>query len=127
MNGDEAYQAELREREVRQRQLDAIVQAATDAVARAVADTPPMLDGHTFYGASAIHPRHLATWFVFRSDADLAQAQSSGLTTRIDRLTRDELRNHGYPPEGIPEIFVSFTSDETVQLEAGGNYWQYFK
>lgn len=127
MTSDEPYRLELREREVRQKQLDGIVQAATDAVARGIAGIPPKLHHHTFYGASAIHPRHLTTWFVFPTDADLAQAQANGLTKRIDKLTRKELREYGYPAEGIPEVFVSFTSDETVQREAGGNYWQYFK
>ena len=127
MTPDEAYQLRLRERAVRQKELDAIVRAALAAVSRAVAAQPPPLHHHTFYGASAIHPRHLATWFVFSTDADLARARTSGLTARIDTLTREELRRHGYPLEGIPEIFVSFTTEETVQREAGGNYYQFFK
>ena len=110
-----------------QGQLDAIVRAALDAVAAEVVHTTPALHHHTFYGASAIHPRHLSTWYVFATDADLAQAHSCGLTTRLDQLTREALAQGGYPVESLPEIFVSFASDETVQREANGNYYQYFK
>jgi hypothetical protein len=127
VNADESYQQELRERRVRQKHLDVIVQAATNAVAITVAHTPPRLHHHTFYGASAIHPRHLVIWYVFHTDADFATAQTSGLTTRLDEFTRRELRQRDYPPEAIQEIFVSFTTHETVGREAGGNYWQYFK
>jgi hypothetical protein len=45
----------------------------------------------------------------------------------LDELTRGELRQRGYPPEAIQEIFVSFTTHETVEREAEGNYWEYFK
>ena len=110
-----------------QAQLDAIVRAAMNAVAAEVAHIPPALHHHTFYGASAIHPRHLSTWYVFTTDADLAQARSCGLTDRLDRLTRQALARGGYAAESLPEIFVSFASDETVRREANGNYFQYFK
>lgn len=127
MTTDEAYQIELRERERRQKHLDSIAQAATDAVARSVASSSPSLHHHTFYGASAIDPRHLVTWFVFHTDSDYAQAQASGFTTRIDTLTREALLLRGYPAEAVSQIFVSFTTHETVQREADGNYWNYFK
>ncbi len=110
-----------------QAQLDAIVRAAMDAVAAGVAHATPALHHHTFYGASAIHPRHLVTWYVFANDVDLAQARSSGLTARLNQLTREALVRGGYPAEAVPEIFVSFASDETVRRETGGNYYQYFK
>ena len=110
-----------------QAQLDAIVRAAMNAVATEVVHTMPALHHRSFYGASAINPRHLSTWYVFAADADLARARSSGLTARLDQLTREALARGGYPAESLPEIFVSFASDETVQREANGNYYQYFK
>jgi hypothetical protein len=127
MAKNEAYEQELRERAVRQKHLDAIARGAMDAVAAAIAHTSPQLHDRTFYGASAIHPRHLVTWYIFATDADQAEAQTSGLTARIDTLTREELLRRGYPAESVREIFVSFTTHETVQREAGGNYYQYFK
>lgn len=125
MNVD--YQRELRERLYRQAQLDAIVRAATDSVASSVSDERPALHSHFFYGASAIHPRYLVTWYLFRTDADYALAQANGLTMRIESRTRQQLLERGYPAEWVGAIAVSFTTDETIQREAGGNYWHYFK
>jgi hypothetical protein len=45
----------------------------------------------------------------------------------LDILTRDELRENGYPEEGLREIMVSFTTDGDIQRETDGNYWEYFK
>jgi hypothetical protein len=127
MSTDEAYQRELREREARQRHLDAIVKAATDAVVAAVADTVPRLRSNFFYGATGFHPSHLVTWYLFATDADLAAANGTGLTERIDRLTREALGQGGYPAESLRDIFVSFTTDEDIQRATGGDYWAYFK
>ena len=110
-----------------QAQLDAIVRAALNAVAAEVAHTTPALHHHTCYGASALDPRNLSTWYVFATDTDLAQARSCGLTARLDQLTRQALGQGGYPAESLPKIFVSFASDETVRRETNGNYYQYFK
>jgi hypothetical protein len=121
------YQRGLREREARQQRLDAIVKAATDTVVATIADTTPRLQSNFFFGATGIHPRHLATWYLFSTDADFAEAKRIGLTERIDRLTRENLEQGGYPAESIPEIFVSFTTDEDIQRETGGDYWAYFK
>ena len=127
MTTDESYKQDLRERDIRQKHLDAIVQSATDAVASAVAADSPSLRSHFFYGASGIHPRHLVTWYLFSTDAEYAEAQSSGLTQRIDSLTRNELTLRGYPPDSVADIHVSFTTDEDIQRETGGDYWSYFK
>ncbi len=127
MANDEAYQQELRERDIRQKHLDAIVQSATDAVASTIATDTPSLQSHFFYGASGIHPRHLVTWYLFRTNADYAEAQSNGLTQRIDSLTRNELTRRGYPSDSVAHIHVNFATDEDIQRETGGDYWSYFK
>jgi len=127
MSTEAEYQRELRERAARQERLDAIVHAATDAVVAAIAGTAPRLHSHFFYGSTGVHPRHLATWYLFSTDADLAEAKRIGLTERIDRLTRENLEQRSYPAESIHEIFVSFTTDEDIQRETGGDYWAYFK
>ena len=56
MSTDAEYERELRERAARAR-LDAIVKAATDAVAADIASAPPRLSSHFFYGATGVHPR----------------------------------------------------------------------
>jgi hypothetical protein len=51
----------------------------------------------------------------------------SGFVADIEQLTRAELTAGGYPAEGFDGLMVSFTSDEAIQRETGGDYWAYFK
>jgi hypothetical protein len=127
MNTGDAYQQELRERAARQKHLSAIVKEATDAVVAAIADIAPRLHSNFFYGATGIHPRHLVTWYLFATDAELAEAKITGLTERIERLTRENLGQRGYPTESLSKVLVSFTTDEDIQRETRGNYLEYFK
>ena len=124
---DQTYKDELSQRNKRQEELDAIVFAATGRVVAAIADQKPELHSHFFYGSSAIHPKHLVTWYLFHTDADWDAAKRSGLTTTIEQQTRQELAEAGYPANGCTEMMVSFTSHEEIERETGGNYWRYFK
>ncbi len=121
------YPLELRVRAIRQRRLDSIVKSAIMEVLNSVAERNPQIVKHFSYGASALHPRHLVTWYIFRTDADLEEARGSGLTADLDSLTRAELTSCGYPSSGAGAMYVSFTSEEDVNNKAGGNYWLYFK
>jgi len=42
-------------------------------------------------------------------------------------MTRAELVLGGYTPEGAQQMMVSFTSNEDIQRETGGDHWAYFK
>jgi hypothetical protein len=121
------YPLEIRLRAKRQAVLDKIVSGATDRVAKEISACGPPLKHRLFYGASAIHPRHLVTWYIFDTDGELKAAAEIGLTSKIDALTRRELATGGYPEVGIPLMHVSFTSKEDVDRKAGGNYFLYFK
>jgi hypothetical protein len=127
MSKSESYQQELRERQVRQVHLDEIVKSAMTQVVSQIAARQPSLHSHFFYGASAIHPRHLVTWYLFHTDSDWETAKHNGLTSEIENATRAQLAGGGYPPEGVNLMIVSFTSDEDIQRQTGGNYWAYFK
>jgi hypothetical protein len=107
--------------------LDLIVHSAMLRVVSGIADRTPTLKAHFFYGAMGIHPRHLVTWYLFHTDADWQVARESGLIADIERLTRAELAAGGYPAEGFDGLMISFTSDEEIQRETGGDYWAYFK
>ncbi len=124
---DDTHNSERLQREKLQAELDAIVRVATDKVVAAIAGQKPELHSHFFYGASAIHPRHLVTWYLFHTDADWDAAKRSGLTQFIEQRTREELAAAGYPANGVSEMHVGFTTDEDIQRETGGNYWSYFK
>ena len=121
------YPLELKIRAIRQRRLDEIARSAMTRVLDAVAAREPSVRRHLFYGASAIHPMHLVTWYIFRTDHDLETARQNGLTSDLDALTRAELISRGYPARGAQVMHVSFTSEEDVQNKAGGNYLAYFK
>jgi hypothetical protein len=127
MLGRKTYEQELQERGVRQNRLDSIVQSAIQRVVTAIRDREPTLKAHFFYGATGIHPGHLVTWYLFHTDADWQLARESGFVADITRLTRAELAAGGYPAEGLDGFLVSFTSDEEIQRETGGDYWAYFK
>jgi hypothetical protein len=121
------YPLELKIRAIRQRRLDEIARSATTRVLDAVATREPSVGKHFFYGASAIHPRHLVTWYIFQTDRDLETARQNGLTSDLDALTRAELIDRGYPKKGAQAMHVAFTSEEDVQNKSGGNYFAYFK
>lgn len=124
MNENRSYEELLQER---QKQHDVIVEGAMARVISQIAGRQPPIHSHFFYGASAIHPRHLVTWYVFRSDSEWKAAKRSGLTSEIEAATRVELAAGGFPQEGVPCVTVSFVSDQEIQRTARGNYRDYFK
>lgn len=124
---DREYQKELLERGERQKQLDLIVEKSKNSVLKTIGNSDPPIFCHFFYGASAIHPRHLVIWYVFQTDKEYELAKSNKLTDTLDKLTREELGKNGYPDEGLRKIMVSFTTDEDIQRTTGGNYGEYFK
>lgn len=122
-----AHLEQMNENNRRQERLSAIARQATDGVAAAVAGRAPRLHMHLFYGAVGIDQKNLVAWYVFGTDADHREARRNGLVEDLDSLTRAELARLGYPPEAVPAIHVAFTTDETVQREAGGSYRDYFQ
>jgi hypothetical protein len=120
------YPLELRIRSIRQRRLDAISRTAMSQSLSAVAARNPPVSKHFFYGASAICSKHLVTWYIFRTDVELREAEQHGLTADLERLTRSNLTNGGYPNKGARYMHVSFTSEEDIQRQSGGNYRDYF-
>jgi hypothetical protein len=126
MTDEEKCAQEVRERKVRQKYLDGIVEGAMKRVTVAIAGRQPTVKAHFAYGASAIHPKYLVTWYLFSSEAERETAEGNGLISDIDRLTRAELIAGNYPPEGAQQISVAFTSEEDIQRETGGDYLTHF-
>lgn len=124
---NESYEKYLRDQDERQKQLDAIVNDAMTRVTSQIAARQPPIHSHFFYGATAIHPKHLVTWYVFRTDSEWRAAKRSGLTSEIEAATRAELAVGGYPVEGVDLMTVSFTSKQDIQRKSGGNDREYFK
>jgi hypothetical protein len=122
-----AYQRELKERDKRQKFLEAIVEPAMERVLNSISSKNPRVTKTFFYGAMGIDPKHLVTWYIFSKDKDLEEAKQNGLTKEISEKMRVELFQGGYPAEVLQKIFVDFTSEEDVQNKTGGNYYHYFK
>ena len=127
MPSEKSYQEELQEREVRQKHLDGIVTGAMRRVVMAISGRTPVIKSHFFYGASAINPKHLVTWYLFSTDDEWENAKNNGLIADIEKLTRQELVRNNYPEDGATQMMVSFTSDEDIQRTTGGDYLAYFK
>jgi len=124
MTENRSYEEQL---QARQKQFDAIVEGAMSRVTSQIAGRQPPLHSHFFYGASAIHPKHLVAWYVFRTDSELKAARRSGLTSQIEVATHAELAAGGFPQDGVELVAVSFDSDQNIRRTAGGNYRDYFQ
>jgi hypothetical protein len=78
----------------------------------------------THYGANHIHPKHLVYWIVVGSDHEKRRLESdSALMTAL----RDLLVRYEYPIEGRAGVHIGFESQETVDRESGGNFYNHWK
>lgn len=78
----------------------------------------------THYGANDIHPKHLVYWIVVRTDVE---KQRLGRDKVLLGKLRALLDEHEYPAEGRDGVHIGFESKETVDREAGGNYYDFWK
>jgi len=121
------YRNELVAREERQKKYDALVTAAMNRVLDSIRSRKPDVCSHMFYGATGIGPENLVTWYVFKTDAELADAKQNGLLKVIKKETRKELAAFDYPADGVARMMVSFTTEEDIERKSPGNPWEYFK
>ena len=105
--------------DARQAALEPVVNRALATVRQAVAGRAPAVREAFFYGAIGIDPKHLALWFIFARDSDVATATRSGLVQEIGNKIRAALRSEGYPEAAIDQVHVSVASDEAIH-RAGG-------
>lgn len=76
------------------------------------------------YGANDIHPKHLVYWIVVRTDDEKQRLDRDKVL--LDKL-RALLDEHEYPAEGRDGVHIGFESKETVDREADGNFYNYWK
>lgn len=80
--------------------------------------------GVTYYGAFDIHPRYLVYWICVKTDAEKQRLEADeGLMRKL----RDVLVRYDYPPEGRESVLIGFESQETVDRESGGDWYQHWK
>ncbi len=78
----------------------------------------------THYGANDIHPKHLVYWICVQSDAEKKRLQDD---SDLYRKLRSLLADYDYPLVGRNGVHIGFESQETVDREAGGNWWHHWK
>ncbi len=77
-----------------------------------------------WYGAFYINPRHFVFWICFETyDCKFKLNSNLELILRLKNL----LYKYNYPKEAIDSVFIGFESQETVDRESGGNWFQHFK
>lgn len=107
---DPSYEAELKERNLRRKQWNALVSAAVAEVEDAYLKRHPGFHHTTFFGAMGIDPKHLAIWCFFTKDEDLKRAEKEHFTGAIQNAMREALKKHGYPSSLVPSFFVRSTT-----------------
>jgi hypothetical protein len=77
-----------------------------------------------WYGAYDINPKYLVFWICIETDEIKLKLQSD--TILINKL-RYLLTKHNYPEKARPFVSIGFESQETVNKESNGNWYQHFK
>ena len=77
-----------------------------------------------WYGAYNIDPKNLAIWICVTTDET-----KSKLKSNIDLIhnLRPVFDHHSYPQQAIPFVTINFESEETVQRESNGNWWNHLR
>lgn len=104
--------------------IEEITQRIQDAITAEMRTNTKQEFFVTHYGANDIHPKHLVYWIVVRTDSE---KQRLGNDKNLLRKLRGLLDEHDYPVEGRSGVHIGFESKETVDREAGGNYYVYWK
>ena len=77
-----------------------------------------------WYGAYEIDPKNLAIWVCVKTDKTKLKLESnSELNTRLNQL----FIKHDYPIQARSLVQVGFESQETVNRESHGNWYNHFK
>ena len=76
------------------------------------------------FGATDIHPRHLAFWLTFADDAGRDRFFEDGAA---HAAMRARLVTLGYPEHAVPNVGITAESQETVDRDFQGNWWHAVK
>jgi hypothetical protein len=129
MSGRSPFENE--ESKAEHERLTAIVKNSLEAIVSSTHQTVPLHTYRFFVGTDSSHPTMGAVFpcmtYVLKTDADLETAKQTGLTDRMDKITREKLIEHGYPMEFVSKGKINFVTDEYIQRKARGNYSLFFR
>ena len=104
--------------------IDEVTRRVQDAIREEMANHTREKFWVTHYGANHIHPRHLVFWIVVQTDREKARLAHDAPLMRRLRGLLDRLE---YPVEGRDGVMIGFESHETVDREARGDFWGYWR
>ncbi len=97
------------------------IKTAINATVAGVSKEPCQV---TSYGATKIDPAHLVYWVCVQTDAERDRLASD--TALVARL-RNLFTIHDYPAAARDLVHIGFASQEEVDRDWDGDWWQFFK
>ncbi len=101
--------------------LTPVLDRAKEDLRQAILDMGYSCDSIFYAGAYDIAPHHLFFGVQVKTDSERERMNAD---IRIDRTVRRILRERGYPAEAIPKIGARCESQETVDRDWEGNWYQ---
>lgn len=101
--------------------LNRKIKRAMKKTAKEFENRLPAISMHFFYGSVEIDPRNLAIWYLFKTNAELKEAENSGLCTEIIEATTKKLLSEGYPKEAFTEKITPY-EDNLIVIENGDSF-----
>lgn len=76
------------------------------------------------YGAYDIHPKYLTIKIIVETDEEKNRLKADEL---LWQQLQKILVDNKYPNYAIKDVHIGFAAQETIDREAGGNTYRYFK
>ncbi|MBU0505818.1 hypothetical protein KJ708_07500 [bacterium] len=76
------------------------------------------------YGSFDIDPKNLVFWVCVNTDEERGELRKD---KKLLESLRETLTKNEYPADARSHVSIGFESQETVDRESNGNWWEYFR